>query len=147
MELINAKIERRLKGEKEPLPGVATVAVFHMGRLLMGKRRDDNKYTVPGGHLEPGETAIMGALRELREETGIQASGLEHLVSQESKNKTIHCFKLITDDGRTFATRDPDKEVIAWEWVDCEDGLPAEIVAKLHVPAEHNVILQALGFV
>jgi len=43
-------------------------------RLLIAKRvargRNAGQWALPGGRLEPGETAVDGALRELEEETG-----------------------------------------------------------------------------
>jgi len=39
--------------------------------LLMGKRGDGNGWALPGGRLEPGESDLAGALRELCEETGL----------------------------------------------------------------------------
>lgn len=40
-------------------------------RLLMGKKPDDTCWRFPGGHLNPGETLLMAAQRELHEETGL----------------------------------------------------------------------------
>lgn len=40
------------------------------GRVLLCLRRADGTWATPGGHLEPGERPLQGALRELGEETG-----------------------------------------------------------------------------
>lgn len=49
--------------------------IFQLGRpiqfLLM---QHDNRWDLPKGHLDPGETAAEAALRELREETGIKTA-------------------------------------------------------------------------
>lgn len=41
--------------------------------LLMVERSDGYGWAVPGGHVEPGETGAVAALRELAEETGLEA--------------------------------------------------------------------------
>lgn len=51
------------------------------GRILMQHRTDDaprqpNKWTPPGGQIEPGETPVEGAHRELYEETGLRVDEL-----------------------------------------------------------------------
>lgn len=51
--------------------------VFRLGRpiqFLLMKHQD--RWDLPKGHLDPGETSEQAALRELREETGIRASEL-----------------------------------------------------------------------
>jgi len=51
--------------------------VFRLGRpiqfLLM---QHANRWDLPKGHLDPGETAMQAVLRELQEETGIKPSEL-----------------------------------------------------------------------
>jgi len=42
---------------------------------------EDYLYEVPAGRLDPGEAPDACALRELREETGCTASGVEHLTT------------------------------------------------------------------
>lgn len=53
------------------------------GRLLMLHKPTDHKnpefrdkWTVPGGHIDLGETELAGAEREMVEETGLSISGL-----------------------------------------------------------------------
>ena len=54
----------------------ASVAVFRDGRVLLaarGKEPMQGVFTLPGGLVEPGETLAQAALRELREEVGVEA--------------------------------------------------------------------------
>jgi A/G-specific adenine glycosylase len=50
---------------------VATVVALRRGRVLLVAQPGGNALALPGGKLEPGESAAAAALRELREETGI----------------------------------------------------------------------------
>lgn len=42
------------------------------GRILMIHRTDNDKYSIPGGGMEVGETVADAVVREVAEETGIQ---------------------------------------------------------------------------
>lgn len=53
-------------------------------RLLIVKRvargRNPGQWALPGGRLEPGESAVEGALRELEEETGVPGGAVAGLL-------------------------------------------------------------------
>lgn len=58
-----------------PCPGVSA-AVFRGRRVLLVERAKPpllGFWSLPGGRVEPGETVRAAAVRELREETGIEA--------------------------------------------------------------------------
>ena len=44
------------------------------GRILLCHRRDADVWNLPGGQVERGETPWQAAIRETREETGLEAS-------------------------------------------------------------------------
>ncbi len=64
-----------------PKLGVSA-CVWREGRVLIIQRAKPplaGIWSLPGGHVEPGETVLAAAHRELTEETGIEAR-LQHLV-------------------------------------------------------------------
>ena len=145
------------KGEKladKPDKRVATVAVMHGSHLLMGKRRDNGKWTTPGGHANDGEDLHSAAVRELEEESGIKAE--EHEIEPLAEPKIVWNDKGETvqvqpfkhepsDRPSTSMKEDPDGEVHRWKWVDTAKGLPDDIKKDLHVPIERNALMQSLG--
>jgi 8-oxo-dGTP diphosphatase len=60
---------------RNPVPGVGVVCLRGPEVLLIrrGKEPRLGEWSLPGGRLEWGETAAACALRELREETGVEA--------------------------------------------------------------------------
>jgi len=127
---------------------VASVGVIHGDHILMGKRRDNGRWTLPGGHLEKDEDAHEGGKRELKEESGIEADKLKHLKTTKvkthtGKEKTIHAFKYeVQERPKTSMVNDPDKEVESWKWIKHKGGLPKHVKENLHSPK--NVVLEAL---
>lgn len=54
----------------------ASCAIFQGDTVLLVQRAKGPRagiWSLPGGHIEPGETAREAAIRELREETGVEA--------------------------------------------------------------------------
>ena len=54
--------------------GLIEVYLAHPGGPFF-KYRDDGHWTIPKGELAPGEALLDAAIREFREETGIESSG------------------------------------------------------------------------
>ena len=46
------------------------------GRILLLHQADEDRWCLPKGHVEPGETIRAAALREIREETGLPAKSV-----------------------------------------------------------------------
>ncbi len=60
------------------------------GQVLLQKRSDTGQWCVPGGALEPGETYIEAATRELKEEVGITVSDLKLFGLYSGDDREIH---------------------------------------------------------
>jgi ADP-ribose pyrophosphatase YjhB (NUDIX family) len=59
-------------GRQAPLAVACSAAVFDSNRqLLLTRRTDNQKWCLPGGHLESGESVTEGVVREVKEETGL----------------------------------------------------------------------------
>ncbi|MDQ2852072.1 MAG: dihydrofolate reductase [Actinomycetota bacterium] len=50
----------------------ASVAIIRDGRLLITRREDNGLWCLPGGGVDAGETWAEAAIREVREETGLE---------------------------------------------------------------------------
>ncbi|WP_410567665.1 NUDIX hydrolase [Amycolatopsis sp. cmx-4-61] len=94
------------------------------GRILMIRRTDNDLYSIPGGQLELGETLAEAAVREVREETGIECevtaviglySDPKHVIAYddgEVRQEFSICFRAAATGG-TLQTSNESKEV-AW---------------------------------
>jgi ADP-ribose pyrophosphatase YjhB (NUDIX family)/predicted GNAT family acetyltransferase len=138
------------KAAKDDVSEVASVAVRNGHKILMGARRDNERWTLPGGHLNAGEEKEEGAARELFEESGIKADpkdlkylGSEDVTTFTGKKKRIHSYSYEHQGEIPTVENDPDKEVHQWHWIDAKDGLPSHIAENLHSPK--NSTLQRLG--
>jgi len=122
---------------------VASVAAFKDGLILFGKRNDNDKWALAGGHIEEGESPTEGVIRELWEETGLVPNDLEYLGSGivTKANVIVYAFKCNVS-GEATSENDPDEEFETYRWVD-PDNIPEEIANNLHSPK--NIVLEKLG--
>jgi acetyl-CoA carboxylase carboxyl transferase subunit beta len=62
-------------------------------RFLLGRRKNPplaGEWTIPGGHVEPGETLAEAAIREAREETGLEVEVAEEIAVVHLGDYEIH---------------------------------------------------------
>lgn len=55
------------------VPAASAVVADDNGRILLARRRDNDLWTIPGGAMDPGESIADTAVREVKEETGLDA--------------------------------------------------------------------------
>ena len=53
------------------LPGVAAIVRDTQGRILLQRRSDDRRWSLPAGAIDPGEEPARAVVREVWEETGL----------------------------------------------------------------------------
>jgi len=87
-----SKTLRRLIGHYPVVAPVATAVVLDENRRMLLERRSDNgKWTIPSGMIEPGESVRESVARELEEETGLIARSEDmHLFDEVSGDKHVY---------------------------------------------------------
>lgn len=110
----------------------ATFVADEDGRILMLKRGATapwmpNRWNLPGGHVDPGETPLQAAVREADEETGLTISNLTPMGTQREPWGTLHLFFSASWAGT------PEKN---WEssellWMTPQEALKSNLVPGL----------------
>jgi 8-oxo-dGTP pyrophosphatase MutT (NUDIX family) len=90
---------------------------------LIGRidRRGRLEWVLPKGHVEPGETPEQTAVREVHEETGLQARVVSPLgpieywfvADNRRVHKTVHHY-LLEATGGALGTEDMEVSEVAW---------------------------------
>jgi 8-oxo-dGTP pyrophosphatase MutT (NUDIX family) len=107
------------------------------GQVLLQKRSDTGEWCVPGGALEPGETYIEAATRELYEEVGIKVSDLKLFGLYSGDDREIHypngdvvysLSVIFITESYTGDISDSDDEVLEHRFFD-KDKIPQNLFA------------------
>jgi ADP-ribose pyrophosphatase YjhB (NUDIX family) len=116
------------------LPGITGVVLDADDRVLLVRRADNDRWTVVAGILEPGEQPDVGILREIYEETGVEAE-IERLVSVEAMEPSAYpngdqvqyldmCFRCRPIRGEARVNDDESTDV-GWFSLDALPDIPA----------------------
>ncbi len=129
--------------------GCGVLVINEKGQLLLQKRSDTGEWGVPGGAMEPSETYIEAATREIYEETGIKVLDLKLFGLYSGEDRVIHypngdvVYSLsvifITDNYIGSISND-DSEVLEHRFFDRED-----IPSNLFKPDTRPIIDWANG--
>ena len=87
----------RLENEKRLTGGI--ILDEHLKEIILVKGKLADKWSLPKGHLEPGESYLEGALREIKEETGLDI---------ELKIDVLPC--ILTNRGKLFLMSIPKEK-------------------------------------
>ncbi len=100
------------------------------------------EWCLPKGHVEPGETLVEAAVREVAEETGIEGRVLVELgtidywfaTSTKRVHKFVHHYLLEATGGEITVENDPDREAIDAVWTRLD-----EVHRRLTFPNERRI--------
>ena len=65
---------------RHPIPGTSIIPILPDGRIVLIRRRDDGRWSLPGGMVDWGEDIPSTVRRELMEETGLELLQIKRLV-------------------------------------------------------------------
>ena len=108
--------------------------------ILMGRRNDNQKITVPAGKAYSKEDPYRAMARELKEETGLDAVDMQLVGSKwdKDRNLILYLFKVTIDPNQPIdVSGDPDLECPSWSYQN-----PNDVVEELHVPLSENMALK-----
>lgn len=113
-----------IKDHRDMQPNACSIAVFAAGHVLLIERANmpyKGLWTLPGGKIDPGETAEECVVRELWEETGLIV-GDPTTVMVQTIGTADNRFRLAVFAVRhTLVTPVPSSEVADWDWVPLEE--------------------------
>jgi ADP-ribose pyrophosphatase YjhB (NUDIX family) len=103
-------------------------------RVLLGKRRNtgygDGEYALPAGHLEDGEAATLGMVREAAEEICLTIDPatltLRHVMHHRTNSGRVGLFFEASAWSGEILNGEPDM-CEGWAWYDL-DALPEPVV-------------------
>lgn len=125
-------------------PRLAALAVVldGAGHVLLVRRRnppDAGLWGYPGGHVEPGETVLAAAARELHEETGVLArplallTGLD-IIGHDAAGRLEHHFFLAAVLCRYLSGRPaPADDATEAAWLPVDQVLTGGLAASADV--------------
>ncbi|MDY6940859.1 MAG: NUDIX hydrolase [Cyanobacteriota bacterium] len=92
---------------RHPIAGTTIVPILPDNRIVLVRRQDNGKWSLPGGIVDWGEDIPSAAKREIKEETGLDLIKIRRLVgvySAPDRDPRIHSICIVLEaevDGTT----------------------------------------------
>jgi len=124
---------------ERPQIGVGVFIRNSMGEYLLGirisKTHGDGEWSLPGGHLEAGESFIDCCKRECREETGLEIDNIRLITATNDifRQEDLHYVTLFFGADHVLGhvvNTEPEK-CAGWEWKSLEN-LPEPAFYGIH---------------
>jgi ADP-ribose pyrophosphatase YjhB (NUDIX family) len=128
------------------VPSVNVVVVNEAGDVLMIRRSDNDNWAVPGGAIDLGESMVQAAVRETREETGIECeiTGLvgiytdpKHVILYTSNGEARQEFSILLTGVPTGGQPTPSSESSEVRWVPRADVAGYQMDRSMRMRIEH----------
>jgi ADP-ribose pyrophosphatase YjhB (NUDIX family) len=112
------------------VPSVNVVVTNSAGEVLLIRRSDNDNWAVPGGAIDLGESLVQAAVRETREETGVdcEITGLvgiytdpRHVMLYTSNGEVRQEFSIVLTARATDGEPTCSEESSEVRWVARED--------------------------
>ena len=116
--------------------GAFAIIFDEQGRVLLCHRRDIDAWNLPGGGVESGELPTEAVVREVREETGLEAAveRLAGVYGKTYKDELVFAFICRVTGGQLSATAESSE---------CRyfkiEAMPSNTLAK-HVERIHDAL-------
>ncbi|MEU8804783.1 NUDIX domain-containing protein [Spirillospora sp. NPDC048819] len=128
------------------IPSVNVVVENDKGEILMIRRTDNDNWALPGGAIDLGESVTQAAIRETKEETGIDVeitgivgiySDPRHVIHYTSNNEVRQEFSVVL--AARFISGSPTRSAESREvqWMVPRDTSSLQMDSSMHLRIKH----------
>jgi 8-oxo-dGTP pyrophosphatase MutT (NUDIX family) len=126
------------------VPAVVVVVTSEAGEILLIRRTDNDKWALPGGAIDLGESVRQAAIRETKEETGIDCeitgivgiySDPGHIIRYTSNEEVRQEFAIVLTGRPVSGQPTPSSESreVYWVPLDATESLSMDRSTRLRL--------------
>jgi len=128
------------------VPSVNVVVTNDAGEILMIRRTDNDNWALPGGAIDLGESLSQAAVRETKEETGIdcEVTGLvgiytdpRHVIRYTSNEEVRQEFSIVLKARRIGGEPTPSSESREVRWIAASEALNRQMDRSMRLRIGH----------